>query len=837
MTEDYSIETCKNLEQRFYDANLRRPMRISRYDAGTELTYDVSGVAGSGRANVSLHIEKFVGGGFAGQVYKIRITDIHARAGSIGDLKVGGIYAMKILIPPSNFSLLFRNSLYWLGFQGPFQLQVNPAAARAGALWQKFIRKGAEIRFGDDKAVVDIHATFVDKALGSCGELSQWLDGRTWRLEVDDHLDALKLWRKGKPVDDTLLGSPEYRAKHTFMHEFVDLLHDMGGHEFARQYEWATAKSQPNCLKRTDTENDPQKGLTAVDFRAGLALLPFLPMSPGDFKLIFKGLGRGSLVQFDRGSINTLESFMDAHPDAFSDMRNMLTELKACEETYRNSVPDITHNHVRLLYSGKLWSTMLNSAVTGWKVRNIVDDRQAETFYQRKGLTILFFLIGILPILGPFFKKLIGHASWRSHYRGIFTSRDYFKRALYGKCIERILSYHRDGRIDKDKALAMADAPFRLMIHMPISLLPVGLHRMLTDLAYAKERFDNLLIRPVRLYFDEELREDWLRDMVAEGRNKHILNDEDAETILSQIKEPFIQKYLKSLAVHVCTLPVTQVVSVIVAGVYVLMHPELSGKEAWAYGLGILALFQVVPISPGSLVRGSYVLYLVIKERNFKDYNIAVFLGFFKYIGYLAFPIQMAYRYPVLARFMAAHWANESVHIVPVFGESGALLERWVYCLFYNWPLTIRRRIQKRTANRTTLTPRYWHILLCALAAASLFGTAEMVFLHTYDRLPLVKEIWWLVLLIPYISGAVTTIGAKGAPLGKRFIGATICGALTGIFYTGITLWISHDAGISIKSIVVDCFWRVFLFSIFSTIGSIITEMRIPDPDIQKVTP
>ena len=168
-----------------------------------------------------------------------------------------------------------------------------------------------------------------------------------------------------------------------------------------------------------------------------------------------------------------------------------------------------------------------------------------------------------------------------------------------------------------------------------------------------------------------------------------IITEEDAELILSKIKEPFIQKYLKSLAVHVCTVPVTQVVSIILAVIYVLMHPEMPRSQSWGVGLGIVALFQVIPLSPGSLVRGLYVLYLVIRERNFKDYNIAVFLGFFKYIGYLAFPIQMAYRYPELARFMAAHWATEAVHIVPVFVETGALLEHWVFCLFYNRPLTI----------------------------------------------------------------------------------------------------------------------------------------------------
>jgi hypothetical protein len=57
-------------------------------------------------------------------------------------------------------------------------------------------------------------------------------------------------------------------------------------------------KSQPNAMKRTDLPDadGPADGLCAIDFRAGLALLPWLPMSPGDVKLIFDGIfKRGTL--------------------------------------------------------------------------------------------------------------------------------------------------------------------------------------------------------------------------------------------------------------------------------------------------------------------------------------------------------------------------------------------------------------------------------------------------------------------------------------------------------------------------------------------------------------
>ena len=821
MSKEYSVEICRELEAGFHAAKLHRPMRISRYDAGTELTYDVSGVGRAETAKVHLLVEKFVGGGFAGQVYRVKVTAIE---GAIDGLEIDKVYAIKILIPPSGFSRIFRNVLYWIGFQGPFQLQVNPAAARAGALWQKLIRRGAKIRFGDENAVVDIYGTFVDGQQGSCGELREWIEGRTWRLEVDDRLDLLKKWRRGEKIDEQQIGSPEYRAKRKFMGEFVGLLHDMGAYEFARQYEWSTCKSQPNALKRQGTDDDPSGGLVAVDFRAGLALLPFLPMSPGDFKLIFKGLMRGSLVQFDRGDIARLEAFVQKHGEEFAGMNEMLEDLKASEQIYRDSVPDVTHNHLKLLYSKKLWSTMLDSAVTGWKVRNLVDERHEWLFRRSRILTLLFFAIGLIPFLGKFIRRIWGRADRRKHYAAMLTNWDYFKRAVRGRIAEKVIVWHRAGRVDAVKAPKVAAGILHFMCHLPLSLLPAGLHRILTDIKYAKERLAYYLVRPVRLYFNAEMREQWLRDMMTEGQKKHMLSDEDADVILSQINEPFIQKYLKSLAVHVCTLPVTQVVSVLVAWIYTRMHPELSAAETAVAVTAILVLFQITPISPGSLTRGLYVLYLVIKERNFKDYNIAVFLGFFKYVGYLAFPIQMTYHYPVLSRFMAGHWATEGVHVVPVFGEGGALLEHWVFCLFYNWPLTIRRRMLKRAEARALKKPRYWHAGLCAVATAGIMELADFIYLQKIGEPPGLRDIWWLVILAPLICGAAVTLGCAGAALGKRVVTAAVCGVLAGAFYAGISVLLSHDGGI-----VANCIWRMFIFAILCTIGAIATEIKLPE--------
>lgn len=832
MNPEYSVEVYKELEKEILDAQLHRPMCVSRYEAGEKLTYKITGLDRGNQGKAYLVVEKFVGGGFAGQVYRVKLLDIETKTDPIPGLETGCVYAMKILIPPTAFSRLFRSALYLIGFQGPFQLQVNPTAARAGALWQKFIRRGAKIRFGDETTVVDIYATFVDSALGSCGELSEWIEGRTWRLEVDDHVDLLSQWSKGKDVDVKSFGSPEYRAKRVFMYKFVELLHDMGCHEFARQYEWYTCKSQPNCLKRNNTDGSNSDGLVAVDFRAGLALLPFLPMSPGDFKLIAEGLCRGSLVQFDRGDIANLEQFVNKHSNEFGDMLPMLRELKDNERIYRDSVPDITHNHFRLFYSSRLWSTMFGSAVTGWKVRNLVDERRQEKLRDNKPLTLLFLVIGFIPLLGKVLRRIWGHEDWRRHYFGMLTNCRYFCRSVRIKIIEIVIGWLRAGRVDNKHAIKVTKQIWRFSLHLPLSFLPVGLHRFLADWQYAKDRIIYFTIRPVRLYFNAGLREQWLREMVAEGKKKHLLSNEDAEVILSKVDEPFIQKYLKSLAVHVCTLPVTQIVSVMVAIIYVFMHPEMPRAQAWGVGLGIIALFQVVPISPGSLVRGLYVLYLVISERNFKDYNIAVFLGFFKYVGYLAFPIQMTYRYPALARFMAAHWATEAVHIVPVFGERGALLEHGVFCLFYNWPLTIRRRMQSRAQMRDSIQPRYWHIFFCIIAGAGIFGLVDFVYFRNFGKLPGLNEVWWLSLLLPMLFGSAVTLGSGGAHLGKRIIGAAFCGGVMGILYTAVSAFLGYGGLLGVSEVLISCAWRIFLFTLFSTIGAILTEMKLPEPKI-----
>ena len=873
MAKDYSLQVVHELTDAIAQADLERPGRLQRYEPGRELSYDIAGVAPAHNGRMTVRVERFVGGGFAGQVYRAELLELETPDGPIGHLNVGEHYAMKILIPPSSSAERFRNLLYAVGFQSPFSLQCNRTAARSGALWQTLIRRAAKMRFGSDQAVTEIHATFVDSTLGSCGEISEWIDGRVWRFEVDDHLARRRAWKRGDPIDDQ--ASKEYLAKKQFMGDVVNLLHEMGAPELARQYEWWTCKSQPNCLKRLDAGDDPAAGLTAVDFRAGLALLPLLPMSPRDVVLIGQGLCRGSLVQFDRGNLKKLDGFIADNREHFADLPEAIEELKVSEKLYHDGQIDFTHNLPKLLTSPTHWGKVFDAAVESWGVRNITDE-PTTAFLRRSRLgTFLFGLFKLLPgastiaglvvlltclfrwqigwtegivgaglllvapTIGRFLIGLIGRADLRRHYGSMLTCPFYLLRAIRAHIYERTIEWHRDGRVDERYARGLLRHPWLYILHRPFALLPLPfLHRLLTDPLYILGIIQFIVIRPVRLLFNAQMRENWLRQMLEEGRRKHMITDEEAAEIDAHIGDPFIQKYIKSLAVHVCTLPISQVVALIAAAIYSI-HKGLSFGESMEMVGWFIVAVQVTPISPGSLVRGLYVLYLVIRNRDFKSYNIAVFLGFFKYVGYLAFPIQMGYRYATLARFMAGHWATGAVGIVPVFGERGALLEHGVFDLFFNYAMTLRRRVRIRIERRRSQSSRYWASLPAALVTVGIYSAIAWLYVDQ-GRAPTQKTIWYATILIPLLGGWLAARWAGGMATGRRIVLATIAGLLAGLIQAAPHTYFLHllqgdpDQAATTAELLATfgrgAAWRMLFFGIFATLGGVIAETFAPEP-------
>lgn len=687
----------RQLEGEYAACGMVRPFRRTAHEPGDRLEYAITGVHPARTGRMVVEVEKFVGGGFAGQVYRVRLVALEGDDGPIEGLEVGGRYAIKVLKPPSGFACAFRNFLYFLAYQGPFSAQVNPASVRVGVLWQKLIRRAASRRIGEDTAVCDTYATFYDAELRSFGEINEWISGRIWKFEVDD--DLFGRWRfEGAPPADHQ--SPEFVYKKIFMREIVGLLHDMGAPELARQYEWWTCKSQPNVLKRLSEDHSPKAGLTAVDFRAGLALLPLLPMSPADVWLILRGLARGRLVQFDRSDPGRFERFIESHREDFADLQPVVEELRTQESVHRRSLPDVTHHHVRLLTDRSLRASIKDASVTAWHNLGRLDDEHAARLRRGNWAFRLLYLLSFIPLLGRGIVKLWGNAPVREHARRCLTSFRYLWRAMRASRIEVLIVWHRDGRGSDERLRGLVDRPVRYWVQrILVGWMPPRWHRFLTEPAYAKARIREAVGFTYMLLRVPAFREEWLLDQVRMGREEGMLTPPEADKISQQIKDPFIQKYLRCVAVHACTVPITQVVMVIVGGAvlaYGLTYRQWGWTESMAAGVAAAGVVQVLPISPGSLARGLFVLYLMIRERDIKNYCIAAPVSFIHVVGYLAFPLQMVAHDPALARFMAGRWAKSMVHTIPVFGESGGLLEHFVFDFFFNLPLTARRGFKTR---------------------------------------------------------------------------------------------------------------------------------------------
>jgi len=685
MNDTPAQEVREALERRIADADLVRPYRPRCHDVGQVLTLNATGVWPQVEATVELEILKRIGGGFAGQVYQTRLRSYDGKL-PIEGLDVGGLYAVKILIPPSSFSVLFRDAIYGLAYQGKFSAQVNPDAIRAGALWQKLIRRGARAALGGEHHIVDVKATFYDQTLCSFGEISEWVPGRTWRYEIDDHvLRRRRYLHPGVELPGDA-GSREYVQKRHFMRALVDHFHAMGAPELARQYEWYTLKSQPNALLRTDGEHAGE--LCAIDFRAGLALLPFLPMSLADCWLIPRGWLRGHLVQFDRGDIPGLRRYVEQHAEHFEGWEPALDELERRDAAYRASLPDVLHHHFRLLGS-RLRASVREGFTTSWEHQGLVDDAGAARLRGSTLSFLLFVLVGLVPLLGRGVRRLGWDAAYRQHVRRTLTSWGYFTRRFRVRQWSRLIDWHRDERVTDARATRMADRPIRTwLLGLRAGWMPAGVFHFFTDWSFFKDKLWHAVSYPVKLYLSPQVREEWFVEQIEEGRDSGMLSGAEADDILGRVGDPYIQKYLKSVAVHACTLPITQLVAAAIA-----IYAMIVYGDSWAEGMlvagAIFAFFQGTPISPGSIVRGSYVAFMMVKDRNIRDYWIAMLISFWHYIGYLAFPIQMVAKYPDLARFLGGTWATKMVRLIPVFGEQGALLEHWVFDSFFNFPLTI----------------------------------------------------------------------------------------------------------------------------------------------------
>lgn len=649
-----------------------------RHAPGDVLDLPATGVCPARPGRVTLRVERAVGGGFAGQVYRVELLAAQGLEG----LTPGGRYALKLLRPPSAGREAFRDLLFRAAFQAPFAPAWQAEAARVGVLWQALLGRAAALAWGSERHVVAAHASVHDPALGCHGDLNEWVEGRPWRLEPDARLLSRRARLRGDGPDTELV------EKRRFMARLVALLHDMGAVELARQYEWGSWKSQPNVLRRLDGAGE----LTAIDLRAGLSLLAFLPMSPVDVRLCLRGLTRCRLAQFDRADLDRLEAYVAARRDDFTDLLPALDELRAADAAYRAALPDVLNHPLRAATRLTFPAPARRATSAMWQARGFVDAPAAERLAARPLRFHLATWAWWVPLLGPLLLRLLGHAAFRAHAARLVASPRYLLAALRASRLRALARWVDDERVAPARAVALADRPLRFAAErVSLGALPAAWHRHLVEPRRLWARLREAVAFPVRLYRQPDLRRRWLLETVEAARADGSLSDDDAARAQAEAADPRLDGDLHLLAVSACAVVVSRALSValpLALGVGFVVAGR-GWAEGAAVALGALAAFHVLPLSPGSLFRGAYVTWFMVRARDPRGYGLAAALSWWHYVGHLGVPLQMAARAPVLARVLVTRWSTALARRVPVWGERGALLEHAVFDLCHNLPLSL----------------------------------------------------------------------------------------------------------------------------------------------------
>ena len=109
---------------------------------------------------------------------------------------------------------------------------------------------------------------------------------------------------------------------------------------------------------------------------------------------------------------------------------------------------------------------------------------------------------------------------------------------------------------------------------------------------------------------------------------------------------------------------------------------------------------------------------------------------------------------------------------------------------------------------------------------------ADFIYISNIKELPELKDIWWLIATVPLVCGSAVTLGCGGMALGKRIVTVALCGVMVGALYTAISVIMNYYSELTADNIIASGLWRVFIFTILSTIGAVITELKLSDPDL-----
>ena len=169
-------------------------------------------------------------------------------------------------------------------------------------------------------------------------------------------------------------------------------------------------------------------------------------------------------------------------------------------------------------------------------------------------------------------------------------------------------------------------------------------------------------------------------------------------------------------------------------------------------------------------------------------------------------------------------------------------MEHSVFGMFYNWPLTIRRRMGLRAEARRQLKPRRWHAAACAIGGVAVLALCDWLQIHSavsetlqeiwWPKLGMGQEPWWAAVGVALAAGSLATMGAGGLGLGRRILLGALSGVAVAVLSAVVHAVMGQGEGLAVSAGGFGklLFWRVFILTIVATLAAVITELKLPAP-------
>jgi len=167
-----------------------------------------------------------------------------------------------------------------------------------------------------------------------------------------------------------------------------------------------------------------------------------------------------------------------------------------------------------------------------------------------------------------------------------------------------------------------------------------------------------------------------------------------------------------------------------------------------------------------------------------------------------------------------------------------------VFDLFYNYPLTVRRRMKRLAEVRKNLTARIWHAVPVVALAGAFWALIDMLYVNQFHAAPTLGALWFLAPFPALLVGAEIAKWVRGGTVGTRVKLAAVCGLVLGILAAGVNIMVIR-ASFTNPSVAISAAtggesaatyallalaWRAFWFTIFAVIGALLAEITAPEP-------